>query len=356
MRSEKQDPTRTATGWRISAGAEPMPAPYPKPVALRTLDVLNKLFNKILTLDIGGQPIAFHSLAEFEFALSGRTDVPTKKLAELMVLSPDDLKREAKAISDVEHKFVEIMSEAITEPGRLGPLLRKIDIHVFSQDHHWRDVIRALNEKDGDYDELRRIAVIKYMQYLRSRQDVIKQAYKLKKRAKDDAADKAAASDKPAAHGDTMIFELPPELPEAPPGEVKAPAAMRETVIFDSVIIDQNSQSSEFTRLMKGEATSIRMKVGDVVDVKLSKHAFKLSHPKPRHFELIDDAGRSHELIAGKNIVGRDAICNVLIDNAYRDVSRLHLVIEPLEYGELVFTDLSSHGTYVPSDMVSSGS
>ena len=346
---ERSGPIRTATEWRISVDTEPPSAPRPKVAAFRARDVLNKLFNKILTLDVGGQTIAFQSLAEFEFALAGRTDVPTKKLAELMVLSPEDLKREAKAISDVEHKFVAIMSEAITEPGRLGPLLRKVDIHVFSQDHHWRDVIRALNEKDGDYDELRRIAVIKYMQYLRSRQDVIKQAYKLKKHAREKSGEEAGVS---PPLGETMIFALPPDQPEPPGGEVKSPPAMRETVIFDSVIIDESPQSGEFTRLMKGEATTLRLKVGDVIDIKLSKHTFRLAHPRPHRFELIDDAGRSHELIAGKNIIGRDAICNVLIDNTYRDVSRLHLVIEPLEYGELVFTDLSSHGTFVPSHFI----
>ena len=75
--------------------------------------MLDRLFSKALSLVINGEEISFHTLAEFEFALGGRTNVPASKLADLIVLSPDDLKREAKSIKTVEKRFVDILSRSI---------------------------------------------------------------------------------------------------------------------------------------------------------------------------------------------------------------------------------------------------
>ncbi|MGR9091725.1 MAG: hypothetical protein ACU85U_14220, partial [Gammaproteobacteria bacterium] len=146
------------------------------------MNVLNKLFAKELRLEVAGQEISFSTLAEVEFALSGRTDVPAKKIAEMVGLTPQELRQEAKAIKNVEQQFVEVLSKSIEEPGSIAEYLRGMDVHVFSQDHHWRDIMRSINDKDKSYDDLRGIALVKYMQYLRSRQDVIKQTYKVKKR------------------------------------------------------------------------------------------------------------------------------------------------------------------------------
>ena len=54
--------------------------------------MLEKLFSKALTLTIGGEEISFSSLAEFEFALGGRTNVPATKLADLIMLAPRRIK------------------------------------------------------------------------------------------------------------------------------------------------------------------------------------------------------------------------------------------------------------------------
>jgi predicted component of type VI protein secretion system len=68
--------------------------------------------------------------------------------------------------------------------------------------------------------------------------------------------------------------------------------------------------------------------------------------------ELVDEHGSKHTINAGKNIVGRDSVCNVVVDTSLRDVSRMHLIIEPLDDGKIRFTDLSSHGTFLPSGLV----
>ncbi len=86
--------------------------------------------------------------------------------------------------------------------------------------------------------------------------------------------------------------------------------------------------------------------------MKLSKHHFIFRNGES--MEIVDEHGEAHQLNAGKNIVGRDSVCNVVVDNSLRDVSRMHLIIEPLDDGMIRFTDLSSHGTFLPSGLVPS--
>ena len=187
--------------------------------------MLEKLFGKALTLVVNGEEITFSTLAEFEFALGGRTNVPASKMADLMMLSADELKREAKSIKAVEKRFVDILSRSIEQPREIGQLVREVDIQVFSNDFDWRAIFKALNQQDEDYDDLRRVAVVKYMQYLRSRQDVIKQAYKIKSRAPGHerrATDRAGAPPPTAGDESRDVF--------------------KETSIFDSVILEQRSK------------------------------------------------------------------------------------------------------------------
>lgn len=306
-----------------------------------TLSVLNKLFTKALSLEVAGQAISFTTLAEVEFALSGRIDVPAKKIAEMVGLSLKELRQEAQAIKNVEQQFVEVLSKSIEEPGSITKYLDKLDVHVFSQDHHWRDIMRSLNNKDKSYDELRRVALVKYMQYLRSRQDVIKQTYKVKKRERQLVEHQGAESNT----GEGSVADS--ERQDAPIRD------LRETIIFDSVIIEQQAdKTSEFSRLPKGELVNISLGAGQRVNLRFSKHDFQLANDSGS-YRIIDDQDRDYPLQDGKNIIGRDSVCNVIIDNVYRDVSRIHLIIEPLDDHKVRFTDLSSHGTFLPHQHVS---
>jgi FHA domain len=294
--------------------------------------MLDRLFSKALSLVINGEEISFHTLAEFEFALGGRTNVPASKLADLIVLSPDELKREAKSIKAVEKRFVDILSRSIAQPGEIGRLVREIDIQVFSNDYDWRSIFKALNNEDESFDELRRVGVVKYMQYLRSRQDVIKQTYKVKLKA----------SDPPSESG---------RDPQSPRDDAKDP--FRETSIFDSVSLAAPLAlvpSTALTRLPKGEAVSIKPRADSEFDLRLSKHPFVLR--TGARCELVDELGNVHRIEAGKNIIGRDSVCNIVVDTSLRDVSRMHLIIEPVDGGGLRFTDLSSHGTFLPTSLL----
>lgn len=292
--------------------------------------MFNKLFARPLKLNVAGQEIAFNTLAEFEFCLTGRTEVPSRKLSELITLGPDELKREAKSIKAVEKQFVDILSKAIENQESIAKHLDHVDAHVFSQDHNWRDIMMALQGRDHEYDELRRIALVKYMQYLASRQEVIKYTYSVKKlKGKSRPRDDAEAA------------------------EAAGPGALRETVILDSVVLEQppKQEAAEFSRLPKGEAVAFPMPPSGRIEVRLSKHVFHLE-AGGEGLELVDANGERHELMRGKNIIGRDTVCNVAVDSSFRDVSRMHLIVERMDDGNVRMTDLSAHGTFIPSHLL----
>ena len=108
-----------------------------------------------------------------------------------------------------------------------------------------------------------------------------------------------------------------------------------------------------FVRLPKGEAVIVHPLPNGEFEFKLSKHLFTFRNRKPH--TIVDDQGREHPLGTGKTIVGRDAVCNVIVGTGARDVSRMHLIIEPLDERAIRFTDLSSHGTFLPASLVSAG-
>ena len=286
--------------------------------------MLNKLFAKPMEFSVGDQTISFLSIADFEFCMSGRTSVPTSKITDLVKCSTKQLQKEAHTIKDIEKRFVAILSRSIEQPASINRSLKELDTSIFSQDHEWRTIIGALNEHGDDLNPFRRIALVKYMQYLSSRQDIIKYLYSEKKKP---AADKEDSN-----------------------GEQKAGDQLKDTLIFEDTLFGPNSnhpKNGTFERMPKGETITTTLKSGESIIVMLSKHKCEIEANGQIFF--IDQAGKKNVLDMGQNTIGRDSSGSVIIDSGLRDVSRMHLVIENLGNNSLQLTDLSSHGTYVPS-------
>lgn len=286
--------------------------------------MLNKFFARPLELTIGDQTLKFSSVADFEFSMAGRSAVPSKKITDMVKFSTDQLKKEAKTIKDIEKRFVSILSVSIEDPGSINRALRELDPLIFSQDHGWRDIITSLNNGDEDYNPFRRIALVKYMQYLSSRQEIIKYLYSEKKKLlKDNSTDESA---------DGSVF--------------------KETLILDNTVFepiaDNNNKDTQFEKMPKGEAVTINLKSGNELDILLSKHKCKIIAGETLQF--VDQMGRSFPLNKGRNVIGRDSVSTVMLDPALRDVSRLHLVIENFDNNSIQLTDMSSHGTFIPAN------
>ena len=110
-------------------------------------------------------------------------------------------------------------------------------------------------------------------------------------------------------------------------------------------------KKNSYARLPKGEVVVIDIERGQAIDLMLSRHNFKIVAEDDLH--LIDETGAAHSLQNGRNIIGRDTICNIVVSPTLRDISRLHLIIERLSPNSLRLTDLSAHGTYLPAHLIS---
>ena len=285
--------------------------------------MFKKLFNKPLELTVGEQVLTFESVMDFDFCLAGRTAVPSKKITDLVKFSTDQLKKEARTIKDIEKRFVGILSKSIEDNTSINRAMRELDPLIFSQDHSWREIIGALNNGGEELNEFRRIALAKYMQYLSSRQEIIKYLYNEKKK---------------------MLKE---------PSDIDAPGTseFKETLLLDNTVFedspDDQKQKKETERMPKGEAITVTLSPDEEMDVILSKHRCKIAAKNGLQFT--DQAGRTYTLQKGRNVVGRDTVSNIMMEPTLRDISRLHLVIENFGNNSVQLTDLSSHGTYIPS-------
>jgi len=280
-----------------------------------------------MELTLGEQTYSFLSIADFEFCMSGRTSVPSLKITDLVKCTTKQLQTEAHTIKDIEKRFVAILSRSIEDPPSISRSLKELDTSIFSQDHGWRNIIGALNDGGDEYDPFRRVALVKYMQYLSSRQDIIKYLYSEKKKPTGDLQDDSGGKQEGDQFKDTLIFE---------------------NTLFNPN--DDDSNSGEFERMPKGESVITTLKHNERIIVMLSKHKCEIEANGQVYF--IDQAGRKHVLDKGRNVIGRDTSGTVIIDSGLRDVSRMHLVIENLGDNSLQLTDLSSHGTYIPSALL----
>ena len=283
--------------------------------------MLNKFFAKPIEMTIGEQSLKFSSLADFEFALSGRTCVPSKKITSMVKFSIDELKKEAKTIKEIEKKFVSILSKSIEDPESINRALREMDGQIFSQDNGWRTIISALHEGGDDLNEFRRVALVKYMQYLSSRQEIIKYLYSEKKKHS-----KSSGTSTEIA------------------GEFKD-TLMLENTVFEPLA--DGSINAQLEKMPKGENVTVKLKPDDEMIVLISKHPCKIICEDIDSCKFVDEAGRSYKLKIGKNVIGRDSKSDIMLDPSLRDVSRMHLVIELDKSNTLYMTDLSAHGTYI---------
>jgi hypothetical protein len=309
----------------------------------RTANQLRSLFRKRarkpLVLELPGKTLVFSSPAEFEFGLASRIEFPVRKAARLVERGADELKAMAIKLRAVEKRFAAVFARCLEQPHRIGELLGELESGLLSRDHDWRDIVQALGEHGPEYDDFKNIALVKYMQYLASRQAVLRSIYMEKVQG---------GLDLPAPGADEQSADQPMLAS-------MLPISYKETALFD---LDQGGGSGaggsdddgDGTQTLKpvprGETICIRFMDGREVDIKLASHRYKLFPGK--HFCLVDDAsGVTHLLRPGRNVIGRHSGNEVVIDPAYLAISRKHVIIEPISDNAALLTDISSHGTFI---------
>ena len=279
-----------------------------------------------LRLEIDGEAYFFASPREFEFALAGRTNLPTSKIAALSRLADDDLLREAEAIRAVEQRFEDALSGALEDITTVSPMLKALEPSIISHDNGWRTIIAALNDVDDAPETYKKIALVKYTQYLVSRQEVVKTLYGNRHRR---------GSESPHAEKGSSVY--------------RPPARLRETMLIDlNAFADRQYQETAFSRLPKGETVEVDLEEHHAIDLLLAKHQCRILREEKLLF--IDESGQNSELHTGRNVVGRDASSDIVMNANLRDVSRKHLIVESDGDRQIKLTDISSHGTSLPPE------
>lgn len=274
-----------------------------------------------LELNVDGLTLRFETPADLEFSLAPRTEFPVRKIGSLMELTPEDISRTASGIRQIEKRFSEALARSLQDPDSLGALMRGLDTRLFSQDHGWRALAEALFRKDARFDDYKRVALVKYIQYLGARQQVLQSLYE----------DKTRSARKPA-----------------PRGEETAAPTPTDTAIFDlSALGATAAHTGHFVRLPRAETVTLRIAGEQPLELLLARLRFRLV-PGERLY-LVDDNGTAYLLRPGRNMVGRRAGNDVVIDPAYCAISRDHVMIETGPAGLIRLTDLSSHGTCIPA-------
>jgi hypothetical protein len=279
-------------------------------------------------LNIDGQILTFNTLSDFEFCLDARTEVPARKVAELLNQPLETLRNEAKSIRRVEQRFMQVLTEALDDAATLTRSMKSLDRQLFSQDYRWRSIVVALDYAAVDRNDFRRAVMVRYVQYLRSRQQALRHAYQEYKRRKKLSS---AALPEPA-------IEVEPEA------EPKVAPPFKETAIFEVGELRSSEGARNPETLPRGQPVAIRMP-DKPIEVLLSDHRFELLRGEPYLFR--DALGSEYSLRRGKNTIGRDTHNDIVVNPGFRDVSRRHLIVETLGDDRVQITDLSSHGTSI---------
>lgn len=280
-----------------------------------------------LTLSVDNLTVRFTSIDDLKFALEGKTQLPVSKYDELRSLSLEALRKQAVDIRKVEGRLLQILEFSFSEPLAVDYQLREMDVRVFSEDHSWRALMEALNEQGSEFAEFKRVALVKYLQYLANRQELIKRVYWNKSR-------KTQAG----------ISEDSDE----------AIQSVIDTSIFDgNELRDQLKNDTVFERLPRGEPRDVRLLPGQEMTIRLSVHPFRLVRADGAY--LIDEQGREYALKPRRSTVGRSSENDVILDAAYRAISRKHLILEFPSKDRVILTDRSSHGTFVPLKYLAEG-
>ncbi|MGR8948465.1 MAG: FHA domain-containing protein [Gammaproteobacteria bacterium] len=275
----------------------------------------------VITVD--GAIFRYSSVDEFSAAIEGRTAIPTALYAELTQLNQDELTLLAQNLKHKEKQLIELLERALTSPNVLSTEINRIPLTAIRNEHFWREIIISLCDLDADEVYLQ-TAILKYLQFLNSFQEIVRLLFAVN------------------AGGKKLLAEtVPGEASEAP----------YETALFDVLqYSDAGRMVNPFRRLPQGEAVTLHALPGHAINLLLAKYSFELVNRNG--WSLIDSKNREFRLTNDLNYVGRGRENDILLNGEYRNISRKHVIVHPLDDSSVVLIDLSSHGTFVPPRQV----
>lgn len=286
-------------------------APGPLAHFVRNIGDLRRRLGLALEIEVDGRRLHFSRPQDFEFALAGRTALPRQRAAVLAEAATPALIGEATALRSIEQRLVEALDASLQGRRSLQDSLGELGGGLFAREAAWRSVFRALALSGRELELFRRVAVAKYLQFLGAQQQFI-----------------------------ALILRHQGEQAGALPG-------LEDTLGIDGDPASglEAADGHALVRLPRGEPREATLPRGEGVNLRLADRGFTLIAGQP--LTLVDEGGRVHPLGPGTHGIGRDLRNAIVLDTAYRTLSRRHLVVEVLGAERLRLTDLSSHGTWL---------
>jgi hypothetical protein len=281
---------------------------------------LSRLFSRPFQLVLGKRVLTFNHPGDFEFAMSGRVAVSLVKVVELLHRPVPSLRRETVFVRLVEHNLLRALERCRKEPESMAESLRDMGLRSFSTDYRWRAIFEALAAGGPELNEYRRVAVVKYLQYLGARRDAL---------------------------GIIHFHKTGKAMDE----EIVIDAELNGETAGDGTAPPQNAEAelNGFQRLPRGRPVVVIVEPGQELTLALADHQARLVAAE--QLVLIDAEGKQHALDARRQMVGRGLGNDITLEGESRSVSRRHLVIEPLEDHRVRLTDVSAQGTYIPDSV-----
>ncbi|MCP5153504.1 MAG: FHA domain-containing protein [Ectothiorhodospiraceae bacterium] len=274
-----------------------------------------------LQLRVDGEMLVFETPAALDFALRGRVGVPPRKLRVLSSLSDSALIDEIEAIALTANRFEQVLASPLGREDAVVHFLEILDLAAISQDHGWRTIITALRDHGSLDARFGLIALECYAEYLAARRDCLALIHQCRiEQRVEDFADGPGITDESPRRATLQV----------------APLA--------------SGQVPGFSRLPKGETVEYHLERGQILALLLAGHRVRIEHRG--RLVLVDERQAAHPLRNGRNLVGREPACDVVLPAEFRDISRKHLIIETDGQSMVQLTDISSQGSAIPCELL----
>lgn len=265
-----------------------------------------------------GRRHVFRTSAELDAVLRLRTDVSPDVIKGLSRRSEHELRQELRDTTVIHKTLLGQFLRVMEDGDRYSLIWDELDIGTLPEDHHWQSLLFALGDEERVGDAFRRVAMIKYLQYLSARREVIDDLIREIRR-----------------HGSLVSVRH----------EDDEHHTLRKESLPD--------QKRDYRRLPKSGTVILRLPENEDVGIYLGRHKVCL-RLKGEKITISDDDQLKRVLPPGKYLLGRSQGCDVMFSGAVREVSQIsrrHLQLELDSDGELRLKDLSSCGTFIPRSL-----
>ncbi|MEE8118768.1 MAG: FHA domain-containing protein [Gammaproteobacteria bacterium] len=279
---------------------------------------IGKLLQRGLVMEIAGVGYRFANPDEFDTFLRARLEVSPEEISRFAEASDLQVQELLKRTNTCQQRLLEMHLMTLETGKSVDVVWSDMDASYIPDDHQWQSLIFSLGDESGIPEAYRERGLVRLLEYLRTRKDVLQEILRQKSQDGPESENKRALPH--SGERDSMTDE-------------KTDVAM--------------TQGVDYKRMPPGAPLVMNFPDGEYVSIYLARQRIRVKAGDDA--TLMDDRGNVISLSSGKTIVGRSRGCDIILDASPNDVSRQHLVIETTPDRRLLLTDISSRGTFVPA-------